>query len=122
MKIRLDLLGMAAKENISGIIFTFMYSYPQGNKFVKDIVKRVKKYNGDIHFVQLLCDENELKKRVAAESRKEYNKIRTIKDLQKGLDEWNLYHPIPFVENLKIDNTKISSKKVAQQIKDYYNL
>jgi len=122
IKIRLDLLEAAAKENILGIIFTFMYSNPEGDKFVKDIIKKVKKYNGDVYFVQLFCDENELKKRVGTESRKEYNKVREIKILKKRLNEWNLYHPIPFVENLKIDNTKLTPKKVAQKIKDYYKL
>ena len=121
-KFRLELIEMAAKENINGLIFTYVYSHPADDKFVKTILKRVEKHNGEVNFVQLCCNENELIKRVKNSSRKDFNKLKTIKGLKDTLKDWDCFTPIPFCENLVIDNTEISPQKTAKLIKDYYNL
>jgi len=120
-RFRMEMFEAAAKENIKGLIFTFCYD-PSDNKFVKDVKKRVEKYKGKVFFVQLCCEKSELKKRVKGASRKNFNKIKTIRHLNKSLKKWCFFKSIPFVHSLKIDNTKISPKKVALKIKQYYKL
>ncbi|MDD5731591.1 MAG: AAA family ATPase [Patescibacteria group bacterium] len=120
-RLRLEMIELAAKNNVN-LIFTFCYVRDHDDKFVKDVIRKVKKYNGKICFAQLYSDKKELCKRVVGESRKYHGKIRTAKKLNSCLKEFNLFLPIPFVKNLNIDNTKISAKKVAKMIKEKYKL
>jgi hypothetical protein len=121
-KFRAELFEAAAKEKIDGIIFTVCYSHPDDDKFVKDVKRRVEKYEGEVLFVQLYCEKSELKKRVKDISRKKYGKITTIKSLEKGFEKWDFLTPIPFVKSFRIDNTKLSPRKVAKLIQEQYKL
>ncbi len=121
-KIRIEMFEVAAKENVTGVIFTFCYSHPEDDKFVKDAKKIIEKHNGKIHFVQLYCENSELKKRVKGISRKDFKKIKTIKKLNMTLKKWDFLTPIPFTNNLRIDNTNLSAKQVAKKIKTHYQL
>ncbi len=117
IKFRLDLLDAISKTKTKGIIMTFMYSNPEGNEFIKKISKIIKKNNGKVYFIQLICNKEELKKRVKSPSRKKHTKVREVNKLKHSLDKWNLYEKIPFVNSLIIDNTRLSPKKVANKIK-----
>lgn len=121
-KFRMDIFEAAAKENINGIIFTFCYAHPQDEDFIKNIKKRIEKYNGKVDFVQLYCEKSELRKRVKEASRKNFDKIKTIKTLNTTLKKHELFTQIPFVKSLRIDNTSISAKQVAKKIKKHYEL
>jgi len=121
-RLRLEMMELAAKNNVN-LIFTFCYVRDtHDDQFVKDVIKKVEKYKGKVCFVQLYSDKKELCKRVVGESRKAHGKIRTAKKLNSCLKQYNLFLPIPFVKNLNIDNTKISAKKVATMIKGKYRL
>ena len=121
-KIRLEMLEEAAKEKIKGVIFTLCYGFPHDSKWVKKLINRIEKRNGKVYFVHLYSDKSELRKRVINQSRKNYNKVKTIKELNKTLKKWELFTSIPFVKNLKIDNTKKSPRIVAKKIKGYYRI
>ena len=121
-KFRLELIETAAKENVNGLIFTYVYSHPNDDKFVKTIIKNVEKHDGEVNFIQLYCNEAELTKRVRSASRENFDKLKTIKGLKDILKEWDCFTPIPFCENLIVDNTKISPQKTAKIIKEHYNL
>jgi hypothetical protein len=121
-RIRLEIFEAAAKEKIDGLIFTFCYSHPDDDKFVKKVKKRVEKYGGEVDFIQLYCEISELKNRVKEASRENFAKIKTKKGLEASLRKWDLFTPIPFVKSLQIDNTNISAKQVANKIKIHYNL
>ncbi len=121
-KIRLELLEEAAKQKVKGVIFTFCYGFPHDNKWVKKLINRIERNKGKICFVHLYSDKSELLKRVKSTSRKRYNKIKTKRKLHKNLKKHDFFTSIPFVNSLKIDNTKISPKSVAQKIKYYYKL
>ncbi len=121
-KYRLELIEIAAKENVRGLIFTYFYVKPEDDWFVRQIVKRVKKYGGDVCFAQIYCDKRELVKRVNHSSRKNYAKIKSVKLLKKIIKKHDVFSSVPYAKNLVIDNTKLSPKKAAEAIKNYYNL
>ena len=121
-RIRMEVFEAAAKENINDLIFTFCYSHPEDDKFVKTVKKSIEKYGGKVYFVQIYCEESELKKRIKSASRQDFDKLKTIKGLDAALKKWNLFTSIPFVKSLKIDNTSLAPKKVAVKIKNYYKL
>ena len=118
-KMYLQLLTLAAKTKTPGIIFTFFYNHPRSEKFVKLLIKNVQGHKGKVYFIRLCCDQPELFKRVGNKSRKIFNKIISVKSLEKIFDQDNFFFKIPYVRNLDIDNTNIPPKKVAQMIAKY---
>lgn len=119
---RLELIGVAAKENTKGLIFNYFYVKHEDDWFIKKVVKIVKKYGGEVCFVQIYCDKSELKKRVKHSSRKNYGKIKSIKLLSEVIKKHDSFSSVPYAKNFKIDNTKLSPGKAAKIIKDHYNL
>ena len=116
-KIRLDMFESAAKNNVSGVIFTFCFRPGKNDDFIKNTINIVEKYDGKVDFVYLKCEEDELYRRVKHENRKKYKKITSIKEVKENIHQWG---EIPFTKNLVIDNTNLSSKKTAQLIVDKY--
>lgn len=120
--LRLKIFEAAAKEKISGLIFTSCYSYPEDNQLVKKIIKSIEKHGWEVLFVHLFSNVETLKKRVREDSRKQYGKIKTEEWLQNSLTKWDMFTAIPFVESMQIDNTNLSPNEVAHMIKKHYKL
>ena len=121
-KIRLILLDAISKSDVKGIIFTFCYSIPEDNHFVKNVITTIKKNKGELYFVHLHCNQKELFRRLKSNSRKNRGKFTSSKDLKESLQKWDFYSKIPFVDSLVIDNTRLSPEKVARMIKRHYKL
>ena len=126
-KIRLDLIEVAAREKVRGMIFTFVYGVETfggktDDKFVQRVIDSVKKYRGRILFVKLFCDKKELHRRLQHPSRKAFGKLRKVKILQSIRKRYDLDATIPFGKNLIINNTTTPAKKTAASIKAYYKL
>lgn len=121
-KIRLMIFGALAKSGSKGLIFTFCYSMPEDNAFVRKAITTIKKNNGKTYFVHLYCDEKELFRRLKNKSRKNRGKFSSSKDLKWFLEKWDFYSEIPFVKSLSIDNSRMSAKKAATMIKSHYKL
>ncbi len=119
---RFKIFETACKYGLKGLIFTYCYDHPQDDKFVKKVIKVINKNGGRIRFVQLYCNKEQLFKRVGEVSRKEYNKVSTVKELKTVMKQWDLFTPIPYVNSLEIDNTRLSPLKAAQMIRDHYKL
>jgi len=126
-KIRLYAIESAAKDKVKGMIFTLVYGVETyGGKaedlFIKKIIKKVKKYNGQVFFVKLSCGEKELERRLKYSSRKAFKKINDIRIINSIKKKFNLDVIIPFVENQIINNTSLPPQKVARIIKKHYKL
>ncbi|MBD3252419.1 AAA family ATPase [Candidatus Pacearchaeota archaeon] len=118
-EIKKIIFKLALKENIN-LIYTFCYAKKEDDKSLRSMINLFKKNNAKIKFIQLICSKDELFKRVKKESRKEHGKLKHVNKLKESMKRWDLLSPIPFVENLTIDNTKLSAKKTAQIIKKHY--
>ena len=126
-KLRLDFIEAAAKHNIKGMIFTFVYGIEISgdNKdaiFIKKVVRAVRRHHGEVLFVKLTCDEKKLRRRIRHPSRKKFRKLRRIKNLLATRQKYILDATIPFDKSYIIENTHISPKKVAAMIQRYYRL
>lgn len=121
-EVNLFMLTKAVKENIPGIIMTSCYIHPDEDDFIKNLIDTVTKHGGEVNFVQVICDETELVKRVVESSRKKFGKLHDPEKLIHFLHEKDLNHKINHTQSMSIDNTKISAKKVAHKIKDHFNL
>jgi deoxyadenosine/deoxycytidine kinase len=90
--------------------------------YMKKIESIIEKNGGRACFVHLIADEKEILKRVLSESRKNYKKLRDKKILKEYLNKNDYKTMAPVKNNIQIDNTNISAKKVAKIIKKYFKL
>lgn len=121
-KIKMDVIEAAAKEkSVKGIIYTFCYT-PSDDKQIRKLEKMLKKHNVKVYYVNLMTNKQTLFKRVKHASRKNFGKLKTIKNLKTAFKKWNLFATPPFEPLLRIDNTSLSAKKAAEMIKQYYLL
>ena len=121
-KFRQILIETAAKENISGLIFTFCFAKIVDDQFIKKIIAIIKKYKGEIYFIHITCDIGELLKRVISSSRKKSSKISSVYSFKKAIRKWDLLSPISFVDSLEIDTTRMIPELAAKEIKRHFRL
>lgn len=120
---RLELIGIAAKKNIKGLIFTFVYANTkEDDDFIKRLIRLSKHHRIKTRFVQLVSEKKELERRVKERSRNNFSKIKDKKTLRSVISRYDLFTPISFVRSLTIDNTKISAKGSAEIIKRKFRL
>ena len=121
-KVKMTVIEAAAKEkSVKGIIYTFCYE-PSDDPQIRKLEKLLKKHSVKIYYVHLMTNKTTLFKRVKHASRKNFGKVKTIKNLKSAFKTWRLFHVPPFEPLLRMDNTKLSAKKAALMIKQFYKL
>jgi RNase adaptor protein for sRNA GlmZ degradation len=119
--IRLETVAEAARQNVN-LIYTFCYAKGLDDPHVEKIINIVASNGGEVCFVLLICDKNELEKRVTEESRKRFGKANNTVILNELLDKYELFSPVPQQASLCLDTTNISPQEAAQQIIKHYKL
>lgn len=121
-KYRLEIMEEAAKNKRKGIILTFVYKKEADDSYMKKIVRQAKKHKGKIYFVHLICEDRELLTRIKHPSRKIFKKLKDVKKLKEIIKKQEVFSDAPFKPTLRIDNTKISPKRVAQMINNFISI
>lgn len=116
-KLWTESITTAVKSNIKGIILTYCYAKKVDDAFMRMLLGVVEQNDGEVQSVLLKCDLDLLYERVEDSSRKKFGKIKDKKKLKKVLSDYDLFSPISFIDSLTIDNTKISAKGVAKEIR-----
>jgi len=119
-QIRTDVLGYCARNN-TDLIFTYVYEGIDDDKNVKDFIKEIEVNGGEVHFVELSANQDDLLDRVGNESRKKYKKL-TDKSILKELTNSMEKFSIPYVESLKINTSETNPDESANLIIDKLNL
>ncbi len=131
-QIRFSIFKEVAKSNLDGLIFTFVWAieYESEKKYIDEIVEIFQEQGGEVHYVELKADLAERLKRnvqpdrLAAKPSKqdtEASEKRLLKNettYQLNTKEGDLAERAI----LKIDNTNVSAKEVANRIKVHFNL
>lgn len=127
-KIRFFLFQEISKANIN-VITTIMYSSSAisqtgltDSAYMRKLESIVTKGGGRMCFIHLIADREVILKRVTGRSRKKFKKIKDVEKMKEILNrnDWRIMAPVK--NNLQIDNTNLSPKKVAKIIKDYFEL
>jgi hypothetical protein len=119
----LELIGIAARSNVKGMIFTFVYgNFKDDDRFVRNVVKLVNKSFGKVYFVRLYADISVLKRRIKNKARKKFDKPRNAKILDDLMMKYDLFSSISFVKQLEMNTTKLNPKRAARIIKETYDL
>jgi len=113
---RLDILEQAAKENVPGVVFTFVYEKGADDDFVHQLRQRVHANGGEILFIQLACDRPELLQRVKGDSRRQFQKVKTEEGLLRALAEGDQTSSIALVDSVKIDSTRLTAEQTVSEV------
>ena len=119
---RLDLIGKAAANNEKGVILTSVNINGKDDEFIKNMIKTTADNKGETHFIRLICETNEIKRRLVNPSRQKYGKLIDEKIFDRFVSQNDVFAPIPFVESYNINNTDISAEETASKIKKQYKL
>lgn len=119
--IRYETIGEAARENVD-LIYTFCYAKGLDDSHIEKILKIVEDAGGEVCFVLLRADRDELDRRVIEESRRLMGKAKTVEMMEFFHTTYDLNSPVPTRESLIIDNTNLSAETVAEQIIAHFNL
>ena len=113
-RIRFEVLDYCSK-NDTDLIFTYVYEGSDDDDNVREFIKTVEDNKGEVFFVELSTNRDDLIARVGNESRKRYKKL-TDPEIMKTITEDMDIYSIPFVKSLKIDTSALSSDKAADAI------
>ena len=118
---RIETVAEAARSN-QNLIYTFCYAKGSDDEHVRLITEAVEKNGGELNFVMLVANKSEIEKRVLAESRKRYGKLKNVEILHDVWNKYDLFSPVPARESLIVDNTNLSPKNAASKIIEHYKL
>jgi hypothetical protein len=77
-EIWLSVFAAACEAKIPGLIFTFAPETTVRPEFIPKAIEAVEKHGGEMIFVELTCPLDELKRRMASESRAQYRKLTDL--------------------------------------------
>lgn len=125
-EINSKLIEAVAEYGCKGLIFTMVYAKSPGEKklpiFVKKVKQIIKKHEGKLYFVKLICDKKIILERVKEESRKKYKKFSSPKKLKKYAHEKDLFSTLPLRGQFITNNTKKSPEIVAEEVVKFFKI
>ena len=130
--IRNEIFTEVASSDLEGLIFTFLWYFDSKEDwdYIEKVVKIFKEKRGEIYYVELEANEEERLKRNKTEHRLEHKPTkRNLEWSEKELKKTTLEHRLNSKEGeiqeknyIRIDNTNLGPDKVAQIIKEEFNL
>lgn len=121
-----------AKSDAYGLIFTYMWAFdqPSDHDYIQKLHDKFKNHGADVYFVELVTTQQERLVRNESEFRllEKASKRDLEASKQRLLDADQKYRlesyegEITYPNYIKIDNTNLSSEKVAQIIKSTFSL
>lgn len=115
----LDFFKQATQSNLEGLIFTFVFDKYLSKDFLQRIEQIVTPY-GSVHYVELTCSIEELKRRIPDSSRKDLYKIQDVHNLLKQVNDGSFFVPKLKEDVLRIDTTHLSPMQTADVIKNKF--
>jgi len=120
--LRFEAFETAARAGLAGMIFTFVYALGADDGFVRAVQEIIERFEGEVCFVQLVCDRAALEQRVQGASRQRFRKITDGALLRAVIGRHEVFQPIPFVSSLTIDTTELAAEEAAGRIAAHYGL
>jgi chloramphenicol 3-O-phosphotransferase len=116
-QIWLSAFGEAARNNVS-LIFTFNPERTVRDSFVQETVNAVEGAGGQVIFIELTCNEEELERRMEDASRKEFGKLASIEQYRSLRNEGAFQFP-KLPNGLILDVSALRPAESAQLIHEY---
>ena len=107
-----------AVRNRVSLIFTFNPERTVRERFIQDTLEVVGSEGGEVVFVELTCAEEELERRIADASRKEFGKLASVEQY-RSLKDAGAFHFPKLPNGLSLDTTNSSATNTAKLIREY---
>ena len=121
-KIWMMVFQKAKEERIPGLIFTFAPEDSVPSHFIPDVITLIEDDQDTVHFVELTCDPEELRKRIVNTSRSKYAKGMSPENVEKYYQRDYLIPTLVHKRKFTINNTKLSPGETAIRIAKHYSL
>ena len=119
-KLKLLTFDLASKYKVKGMVFTQVFV--KNADFPIKMKDVMEKHKGEVYFVKLEPDKNEILRRVSYPSRRKYRKLSSKTRLRDFIEKHDTYSKLPFRKQIVIDNSKTSAKKVANMVVKRFKL
>ncbi len=119
-RIRFDVLDYCAK-NQTDLIFTYVYEGSDDDENVRDFIRTIESNGGNVLFVEVTADREDLINRVDNDSRKKFKKLVDPVIMRNITEDMSVYS-IPFVESLKINTSVLSADESVDVIVNEFSL
>lgn len=120
--LRLFTFRQMAEMGLEGLIFTFVYTPPSSDEFIRQVLEVCQQYGIEPLFVKLEAPREVLLERVKSPERKTLKKLSRPERLLQMLDEQGALEAIPFVESLRLDTSRLTPQESAAQIVWHWGL
>ena len=120
-QIWLSVFEQAARARLPGLIFTFAPEPTVRPTFIPALLDQVARNGGHIHFIQLICPLDELRRRLDFPSRREFGKLTSL-SLFDSLHHAGAFDPTPMPPPiLTLDTSLASAESTAEAIVKHLN-
>lgn len=119
--VRLFTFRQMAQMGQVGLIFTFVYTPPSSDEFIRQVLEVCESSGIEPRFVKLEAPHEVLLERVKNPERKALKKLSRPERLLQMLEQGAL-EAIPFVESLCIDTSEVSPAEAARRIVQHFGL
>ena len=119
--IRRAVFEEAAAGGVS-LVFTYVYSHPNDAPHVERFCELFEAQGGRALFVRLVCEREELERRLTRPERATAGKLASLDTLRELTGRLDIFSPVPGRESLEIDNTDVEPAEVARLIVAHYRL
>lgn len=113
-KIRQDVLSYCAKHD-KDLIFTYVYGGAQDDENVASFIASVEDNGGELLFVELTADREDLLQRVGNDDRKRFKKLFNPEILENLTEDMGIFS-IPFVDKVVINTSEVSADDAVAKI------
>ena len=87
---RIATIAEAARENVD-LIYTFCYAKDSDDAHVAEVLETVESNGGEVCFVPLTAEKEEIEKRILSDSRLKYCKLKDVEILRRIWRENELF-------------------------------
>jgi hypothetical protein len=112
----LSVFDEASRAGLPGLIFTFAAENTVRQAFVTKMQETMHVYGGTIQFVELICDDEELRRRMDTPSRRQYTKLTSWTKYEELKAAGAFSAPKLPEPALTVDTGKFDPKSAALQI------
>ena len=117
-----DTVFEEAAAHDTSLVFTYVYGHPQDMPHVERMCGLFEARGGRALLVRLVCEREELERRLTRPERAETGKLASLGVLRELSERMDLFSPVPGRESLEIDNTELAPAEVARLIARHYRL
>lgn len=111
-----------AAAALPGMVFTFNPENSVRPEFIQKAVEKVSSRKGEVHFVEVVCDPEELERRIGTADRKNYKKLVSVEFFHELKTKGVFDSPKMPAPQLTLNSTLVAPRENAMRIAERFSL